>query len=92
MTANTVWIQEFGDAYMEPEHAAVESVLCREGKLELKRFTRKRLFRRHIPVGEAVLVVGDHDVMRQAFKQLAKTSKFEPPTNCYPDSLRPLLR
>jgi hypothetical protein len=88
MQFRQVFIQEYGNGRLEPEHKDVKESLERK-KIPFTLFTRKKLERRQLPIDRACMVVGDHLTIRLALKQLGIGNQDK---NCYPASLEYLLK
>jgi hypothetical protein len=88
MQFRQVFIQEYGNGKLQPEHKDVKESLERR-KISFTLFTRKKLERRQLPVDRDCMVVGDHLTIRLALKQLGIEDLAK---SCYPASLQPLLK
>lgn len=82
-----VYIQEYGNGKIEPEHRDVKDVLESKG-IECELFTSKRLQRNQIQINKEALFVGDHSIMIHVFKKLGINSL----TSSYPESLKKYVK
>lgn len=82
------FVQEYGNARMEPEMRDMFLELQRRG-IPVELFTEKRMSRRQLPIRPDTLVVGTVPVVLSALQSLGIAP---PPTNDYPVCLEPFLR
>jgi hypothetical protein len=83
---NKVYIQEYGNGKLEPEHKNVLELLTNKG-ITCELFTNKRLNRNQLLLNKETMVVGDHPTMQTIFKKLGLSV----PNDCYPEVLHQFL-
>lgn len=80
------YIHEYGNKKLEPEHQDVIDVLEKRN-IGYELFTDKKIFRNQLNIDGTTFVAGNHFVFSSIFRKY----KINPPTDCYPQCLRPYL-